>query len=471
MATATLPSDTIAGLAALIRRRQVSPVEITRMVLDRIAAVDRRLNSFITVCADEAIQAARAAASEIARGRYRGPLHGVPVSVKDLMAMRGHRLTGGSKILADHVPDFDATVVARLREAGTVIVGKTNLHEFAYGVTNNNVHYGPVRNPWDTSRIPGGSSGGSAVAVAAGLGAGTLGSDTGGSVRIPAALCGLVGLKVTYGRVSRHGVLPLSWSLDTVGPLAWTAEDAAILLRAIAGADPRDPSSSDAPVPDYQGGLRGGIRGLRVGRPRQYMFDLVDSEVAAAVEEAIGVLRSLGAEVEEVSTPWLDDAISAAAAIVHAEAAAYHLAWLRTRPQDYGDEVRERLLVGTSLPAVAYVQAQRTRSLLIAQMEVVWRAVDVLVAPTTPAPAARIGDATVPVNGREMDVRTTFIRCTYPVNFLGLPSISVPCGFTRAGLPVAFQIIGRPFAEDVLLRAAHAYQQQTDWHVRRPPLA
>ncbi len=454
----------LAEAAEQLRRRQLSPVELTEACLERIGRVEGRLNAFITVMREEALQAARQAAQAIAQGHYKGPLHGIPVALKDLFATAGVPTTAGSRILAENVPAEDADATARLRSAGAVIIGKLNLHEFAFGATGVNPHYGPARNPWDQGRIAGGSSSGSAVAVASGECFAALGTDTGGSIRIPASLCGVVGLKPTYGRVSRRGVVPLSWALDHVGPLTRSAEDAAIVLGAVAGHDPRDESSSREPVPDYRRDLKRDRRGLRVGLPREYFFQNLDSEVLAAVRKAVEVLGELGAEVREVSLPHIAEAPAAVNAIMLAEALAYHQRWLAERPDDYGDDVRGRLELGLGVLAVHYVQAQRFRELIVREWrEQVFDRVDLLVTPATPIPAACIEES-------EIQTTLTLVRFTNPINLLGAPAISVPCGFTQAGLPVGLQLIGRWFEEGTVLRAAYAYEQATDWHQRAPPL-
>ncbi|HWP28714.1 MAG TPA: amidase [Chloroflexota bacterium] len=462
----------LAALADRLRRRELSPVELTRVYLDRIAALDPTLRAFITVTAEQALAEAAAAEREIAAGQYRGPLHGIPLAFKDLFYTAGVRTTAGSRILADFVPAEDATVVARLRAAGALCLGKTNLEEFAYGATSINPHYGACRNPWDPARITGGSSGGSAAAVAAGLCAASLGTDSGGSIRQPAALCGLVGLKPTYGRVSRHGVVPLSWSQDHVGPMTRTVRDAALVLQAIAGHDPRDPASSPAPVPDYLAPLEAGVTGLRLALPRDFFFDHVDPAVEAAVRAAAGVLERQGATLEEVPFPQAAPAATAGATILFTEAAAYHEPWLRTRPQDYGPLVLARLRVGATLLATDYVKAQRARSRLVAQALALFERFDALLTPTVPIAAPRQDESVVRwPDGTEEDIRGATLRYTRPFNLLGFPALSVPCGFTPDGLPIGLQIVGRPFAEATVLRVARAYEAATTWSERRPALA
>jgi aspartyl-tRNA(Asn)/glutamyl-tRNA(Gln) amidotransferase subunit A len=456
---------TLSEAGTLLREKALSPVDLTEACLARIESHDPALNAFITVTAEQAIAAAAGAAAQIARGEYLGPLHGIPVAVKDLFDTAGIRSTSGSKVLADHVPASDSAAVERLRSAGAVSLGKLNLHEFAFGATGVNPHYGPARNPWDTARITGGSSSGSGAAVAAGECLGALGTDTGGSIRIPAALCGITGLKPTFGRVSRRGVLPLSWSLDHVGPMARTAEDCALLLQALAGHDPMDASSSKKVVPDYLAALGEGLRGLRFGVPTEFFFDDVEPEVERAVREAIDLLTGLGAEVRDVTLPFIADAPNAVGAIMLPEALAFHQRWLAERPDDYGEDVRYRLENGATFSALHYVQAQRFREMIVAAWrDEVFDKVDLLAMPATMRAAPLI---------EQGDLRTTFslIRNTNPLNLLGIPAISVPCGFTEGDLPIGLQLAGRWWDEATVLCAAHAYQQATNWHKRRPEVA
>ncbi len=463
--SADLSVLTLAEAARLIQRGELSAVALTEAYLDRIKAIEPAVNAFITVTGEEALATARGADKEIKGGTYRGPLHGIPLAVKDLFDTAGIRTTSGSKILSGYVPDADSGAVERLKAAGAVLLGKLNLHEFACGATGVNPHYGPARNPWDTERVTGGSSSGSGASVAAGECLAALGTDTGGSIRIPASLCGITGLKPTFGRVTRRGVLPLSWSLDHVGPMARTAEDCAIVLQAVAGHDPEDPSSADEPVPDYAAALGGGARGMRIGIPRQFFFESLDPEVESAVRAAIGTLESLGAELSEVSLPHIAEAPAALSAMMLPEALAYHQRWMAERAGDYGDDVRYRLELGASYSAVQYVQAQRFREMIVSEWrDDVFGSVDLLAMPTTmiTAPLIEAGD-----------LQATFrlIRNTNPLNLLGVPAISLPCGFTQGGLPIGLQLAGRWWDEATVLRAAHAYQGATDWHTRRPRLA
>jgi aspartyl-tRNA(Asn)/glutamyl-tRNA(Gln) amidotransferase subunit A len=446
---------------------------VVRAHLDRIAARDSTLKAFITVSADGALEAARQAEAELMAGRLRGPLHGLPLALKDLFNTAGVRTTGGSKILADSVPAEDATVVARLKAAGAVVLGKLNMHEFAYGPEGLNAHYGDARNPWDAAqpRIAGGSSSGSGVAVAAGLAPLALGSDTGGSIRIPASLCGITGLKPTYGRASRAGVLPLSWTLDHVGPMTRTAADCALALGPMAGYDPADPTTSVLPVPDYTAALTGDIKGLRVGLLRRFFLEAATPEVRAAVERAATALQGLGAVVDEVELPAVGHVAAASFAIVATEALAYHAEWLRTRAADYQPDVGERLRVGVFVSGLHYVRAQQARALVRGEVDAALARRDVLLAPTTPLATTVRGETQTTLGDGPSDVRSALIRLTRPFNFSGHPACSVPCGFTAAGLPIGMQIVGRPFDEATVLRTADAYQRATDWHTRRPVLA
>jgi aspartyl-tRNA(Asn)/glutamyl-tRNA(Gln) amidotransferase subunit A len=462
---------TLAEQASLIRNREVSPVEVVDSALRQIERVDGRLNAFITVTADIARTAAAEAEREIARGGYRGPLHGIPVALKDLFYTKGVRTTAGSSFLRDFVPTEDATVVARLREAGAVMVGKTNMHEWAFGATNTNPHHGDAHNPWDLDRVTGGSSGGSAAAVAACMAGAALGSDTGGSIRIPAALCGVVGLKPTYGRVSRHGAIPCAWSMDHVGPLCRTAEDAALVLGAIAGWDPNDPASSREPVPDYRAGLSPDLSGLKVAVLEEYATDPTDPEVAAAFEAALGLLRKLGAEIETISVPETRFAVPATTAIMSAEIASFHEERLRGKPDGFGPDVRERLEMGLLMAATDYMKAQRIRRMLIDRFLELFRRYDALVCPTQPATAPRFDQATVRFGEMEEPRGSTLVRHTRLFNLTSLPAASVPCGFASNGLPVALQVAAAPFAEGTVLRVAHAYQQAAGWHLRVPAVA
>lgn len=464
---------TLAGLARAIRRRQVSPVEVTKACLERIERVDPALNAFVTRTPERALADARRAEQELAQGAWRGPLHGVPIALKDLFATAGIRTTCGSRVLRDWVPAEDATVVQRLAAAGAVLLGKLNMSEFAYG----DIHpeFGAPRNPWNRERFTGGSSSGSAAAVAAGLCFGSLGTDTGGSIRGPAAHCAIVGLKPTYGLVSRAGVVPLSWSLDHVGPMARTAEDAAILLDAIAGFDPADPTSvadrdarTAGPARARRRSLRAlarEIRRLRVGVLTAFLGGGTAPDVAACVRDAIAVLQPLVGAVEEVALPHTDEIIPAWWTICLAEASAYHQPTLARQPEDYSERVRERLLAGLAIPAAQYLQAQRVRRVIVQACAALFRRVDLLVLPAAPMEAPTIAAV---MGGGPWDVLRERIRTTAPFNLTGLPAVSVPCGFTASGLPVGLQIVGARFADRLVLAAAHVFEQAAGWWTRRP---
>ena len=427
------------------------------------------MNAYITVTAERAREDAQRATEEFAVGKVRGPLHGIPIAHKDLYETGGIRTTGGAKIHASHIPLVDCTVARKLREAGTILLGKLNTHEYAYGVTTNNPHFGPTRNPWDLDRIPAGSSGGSGAAIAAGLATATTGSDTGGSIRMPASVCGVVGLKPTYGRVSKAGVLPLSYRYDHTGPLTRTVEDAALVLNVIAGYDPADPASVRVPVDDVTAFLRAGVRGLRIGVPRSYFFDHLEDDIAAAMDLAIDVLVQLGADVRDVDITGVADGLGGTFGFVLAEAQDIHAVSLRHRPEDFGSDVREML--SSYWPGTTELMAgQRAIDALTAAMRTVLETVDVLVTPTTPITAVRIGQETVHYGGIEESVLGAMIRCTAPFNATHLPALSLPCGFNREGLPIGLQIAGRPFDEATVLRVGHAYEQATDWHLRTPRL-
>lgn len=471
MSDQELRSLSIAQVAHRICSKALSPVELTDAYLAAIRAENAEGHAYITITEEAARTAAKAAEAEIAQGRYRGPLHGVPIALKDIIFTKGVRTTCGSRILADWVPTTDATVARRLAEAGAVMLGKLNCHEFAFGPTGVNAHHGTPRNPWGADRMPGGSSSGSGVAVAARLCAGALGTDTGGSVRIPASLCGIVGLKPTYGRVSRANVAPLAWSLDTIGPMTRTCEDAALMLAVLAGHDPADQGSSRREVPDYSANLRAGARGLRVGLARTIFFETLDPEVRAAVDAAIAALTDLGVAVEPVELPLIAHAAPAVFAIISAEAMTYHERWLRTRAADYGVDVRTRLLAGQFVLATQYLQAQRARQLVAGEVDAALARLDALVLPTTPVPAPRITDQRVSVDGTSDDVRAWLTRCTRPFNLTGHPVLSLPCGLTADGLPIGLSLVGRRFDEATLLRLGHAYEAVSPLTGKTPPLA
>jgi aspartyl-tRNA(Asn)/glutamyl-tRNA(Gln) amidotransferase subunit A len=461
----------IAELGEALRSRQVSPVEVTDAYLERIGRLDPELNTYITVTAEQARADARSAEAEIQRGSHRGPLHGVPLGIKDLLDVAGLPTTMGSKILRSNVATEDATAVRRLKDAGAIILGKQNLHEFAFGITSENPHYGAVRNPWNTDRVPGGSSGGTAAAVAAALCVAGLGSDTGASIRAPASFCGIVGLKPTYGRVSRNGGLPLAWSLDHVGPLGRSVADCAILLQTIAGYDRRDPGSAAEEVPDFSKDLALGLTGVRIGVPREYFFESVEPDVERLVREAIQTMADLGADLQEVSLPHASHAQVAGNVIMSTEAAAWHATWLRERPEDYGEDVLARIRGGQLVRAVDYLASQQMRTLIQQDFAQAFEQVDVVVAPTTPLVAPTIGRTFEPSGPLNVPPRSIANRSTVPCNLTGMPAISVPCGLSQERLPVGLQIMAAAFAEPLLLRVAAAYEAATPWHTLRAPVS
>lgn len=445
-------------LSAEIRAGRVSPVEATEACLRRIDARDGVLNSFITVTADSALAEARERAEELAAGHWRGPLHGVPLALKDLFCTAGVRTTAGSASLRNWIPERDAAVVRRLRDAGAVLLGKLNMHEHAFGATSENPHFGPVHHPHAPKRIAGGSSGGSAAAVADGLCFGSLGTDTGGSIRCPAALCGVVGLKPTYGRVSRAGVLPLSWSLDHVGTITRTVADAAVLLEAIAGYDPADDTSAQVPVPPFSARLDRDIRGLRLAVPREHFWHPLHPGVREAIQAAISALEEAGATVDEISLPSMEYAPAAQSLILCAEAAAYHREHLTTHYAEYGADVRMRVLQGLGINATDYLDAQRARRVVRREFLEALRAYDAFLTPTVPVPAPLIGEQELEVDGISAPPLFFLLRNTSPFNLTGLPAASVPCGLAD-GLPVGLQITGQSWAEQTVLQLARSVEQ------------
>ena len=457
---------TIREASELLKSGQLSPVELTQSFLDRIEDTDDRLHSFIIVLKEQALDDARLAEAEIRRGDYKGPLHGIPFALKDLYDTAGITTTSGSKVDIDRVPTEDATTTARLKAAGGILLGKLAMHEFALGGPDFTTPFPPARNPWNLAHITGGSSSGSGAAVASGQAMAALGSCTGGSIRGPASLCGIVGLKATYGRVSRAGVVTLSWSQDHCGPMTWTVEDTAYMMQALAGYDPKDPTTSTAPVPDYSLSLREDIKGLTIGVPRHFFFaphESVNPGVVATVEKGLKVLEGLGANLQEVTIPSLEYVRAANSVIMLSEAFAYHEKNLQTRPHDFGEMVRARFRIGGLFSASDYVQSQRIRKVVNRECAEVLQKVDVLVTPTMTQPAAAFEgyDATSNITGRSF---------TAPFNLTGLPAISVPCGFTASGLPVGMQIAGKPFDEPGVIRAAYAYQQEAQWFEQRPSI-
>jgi aspartyl-tRNA(Asn)/glutamyl-tRNA(Gln) amidotransferase subunit A len=455
--------------ARMLRLGEISPVDLVEVSLARIERWSPQLNVFLTVLAENARRQAKVAERKIRRGRAKSALHGIPVSLKDNFWTRGVRTTAGSKILAEWVPNADSDVARSLAEAGAILLGKTNMHEFAYGITGENPHYGSSRNPWAPERISGGSSGGSVVAVALGMGAASVGTDTGGSIRIPSALCGIVGLKPTYGLVSTEGVVPLGTTFDHCGPIARNVTDACVLLEAIAGKYPRG-----AARPSWRTLRKTPPRRFRIGVPKEFYFDRLGPEVRHWVEVAAKKLESLGARIEEVSLPRLAGAVEQATNVVVAEASAYHESqgYFPARATEYGDDVRGHLEFGHKLLAVDYFRGIAARRDVITDFEAAFEEVDVILAPTAPISAPRVGETQVRVTGdRETATRAELLRLTRPSNISGMPAISVPCGFTREGLPVGMQLMGPRWGEARLLAIARAYEQATEWHKRRPNLA
>ncbi len=467
-----LSTLTARKIAEAVRRREVTAVAVTQAALERIERLNGTLHAFITVTREEAMAAAERVDRAVASGRGHAlSMAGVPLAIKDSFWTKGVRTTGGTKVLANFVPDEDATAVARLKAAGCVLVGKSAMHEMAYGFTSRNPHYGDCRNPWALERIPGGSSGGNAAALATAMVLAAVGGDTGGSNRQPAALCGVVGVKVTYGRVSRYGGIPLSWSMDTVGPMARTVGDAAAMLQVMAGHDPKDPTTRRDRVPDYLGTLAAGLKGLRVGVPHDQFLALMEPDVGAAIQDALGVLKQAGATLVDVRFPPLDPVVGAHRAIIFSEAAAAHEELIRTRAGELSDEVRPLLQAGLFLTAAQYLAGQQARRKTIAAYRALWRSFDVLVTPTSPIAAPPIGATSARFGDKEVPLVRAFLDLTLPFNLTGQPAISVPCGFTRGGLPIGLQLVGRPFEEAALFRAAAAYESATNWHSRTPPIA
>jgi aspartyl-tRNA(Asn)/glutamyl-tRNA(Gln) amidotransferase subunit A len=453
--------ETIVELAPRLRRKEVSPVELARACLDRIEKLNPSLNAFITVTAESALAEARTAEIEISLGEWRGPLHGIPIALKDLIDTAGTRTTAASGLYQNRIPTEHAEVVRRLRRAGAVILGKNNLHEFAYGGSSLVSFFGDVHNPWNTAHIAGGSSGGSAAAVAAGLCYAAIGTDTAGSIREPAALCGCIGIKPTYGRVSARGVIPLSWSLDHVGPLAASVADAAVVLQAIAGYDPLDVCSSDVPVSDYVFGLRGTTKTLRVGVPRTHFFDDLDDEVRAAVEQALVVIGTMVADVRDLQID-----VSSDRTVQGAESFAYHAGHVARTPELYQPETLRRIRSGENISAAEYILRRRELDLERRRARDIFADMDLLVTPTMPIPAPAIADLKKdPAALRPAEL--ALLRNTRPFNVWGLPAISVPCGFTKSGLPIGLQIAGPHWREDLVLGLAYAYERATAWREQR----
>jgi aspartyl-tRNA(Asn)/glutamyl-tRNA(Gln) amidotransferase subunit A len=451
----------ITEASRLIRDKKVSPVELTQSCLKRIERLNPKLNAFITVTAESALTQAREAETDIQRSHWRGPLHGIPIALKDLFDTAGVRTTAASGLFKDRIPAQDAEIVRRLKGAGAVLLGKLNMHEFAYGGSSVISYYGPVHNPWSLDHMAGGSSSGSAVAMAAGLCYGSVGSDTGGSIRQPSAYCGTVGFKPTYGRVSTRGVIPLSWLYDHVGPMTRSVADAAAMLQVLAGFDPEDSNSADQPVPDYSTALRQ-VGPLRVGVPRAYFYEGLHPDIENAMNVALAVIGKLAANVRDIEMPASNDTT-----ILRAEAYAYHAENVKKSPELYQPETLKRIRAGEDVTTATYIQARRQVDQYRHNIRKVFETVDLLITPTTPVPPFTISELLADLdNLRTKEILS--LRNTRPFNILGLPSISVPCGFTKSGLPIGMQISGAPWAEANVLRLAQAYEQQTDWHKKHP---
>jgi len=454
---------TLREIAKKIRSGETSPSEIVRLLLEQIRRTDDKLQAYITVCEESSLKLAEAAELQLKAGHDLGVLHGIPVSIKDLYETEGIRTTCGSRLMQDYVPKKDSTVVARLKSKGAIVLGKLNTHEFALGAMSP-----PTKNPWDLGRIPGGSSGGSAAALAMGSAIATTGSDTGGSIRIPASFCGVVGLKPTYGRVSRAGIFPESWSLDHAGPLTKRLEDAALLLRIMAGIDELDPTSSDLPVPDYVQELETNIAGLRVGVPTNHFFEHCDCEIAKAVNAAVEVLEGLGCTKVEFEFPSISEIMAAYTTIDLCEASAYHEREIEQRAADFQPDVRLLLEQGLLIPASYYIQAQRVRAMLFAKVMSLFDHLDVIVTPSVPIVSPQVSQTIVRIDDYEESVDSAAVRYLAPFNLTGLPALSIPCGFSSKGLPIGMQIAGRAYDESTILRLGHEYENATEWHMRLP---
>ena len=461
----------LTSVAQAIAAKRVSSREVTQSCLDRITQWQLRLNAFMAIEAEAALAAADAADAALAKGNVSGGLHGVPLAHKDMYYDAGKVVTCGSKIRRDFVATVTSTALQRLKDAGTIRLGSLQMAEFAYGPTGHNSHYGPVHNPWAVDRITGGSSSGSGAAVAARLTFAALGSDTGGSIRMPAHFCGVTGLKTTYGRISRAGAMPLSQSLDTVGPLARSAEDCALLLGLMAGADPEDPTAIAGPVPDYRAAAREPIKGLTIGVPTAFYVDDLDPEVARILDETVAVLKREGVDIVQVELPDQRQLTAACQLVLAVEAAAFHKRWLIERPQDYGPQVLMRLQNGLAIPGVSYLEAMRWRGPALAAHLAAVAGVDAVIAPVAPVAAPTLAESDVGNSPDAEAVIQRLTRFTRPVNYLGLPSLAIPTGFTASSLPVGMQLIGRSFDEATLLRIGAAFQRTTDFHDRIPELA
>jgi aspartyl-tRNA(Asn)/glutamyl-tRNA(Gln) amidotransferase subunit A len=461
----------LTSIAQAIAAKRFSSREVTQSCLDRITQWQPRLNAFMAIEADQALASADAADAALAKGKVSGALHGVPLAHKDMYYDAGKVVTCGSKIRRDFVATTTSTALQRLKDAGTIRLGSLQMSEFAYGPTGHNTHYGPVHNPWHVDHITGGSSSGSGAAVAARLTFAALGSDTGGSIRMPAHFCGVTGLKTTVGRISRAGAMPLSQSLDTVGPLARSAEDCALLLALMAGADPEDPTAVTGPVPDYNAAAQQSMKGLTIGVPTAFYVDDLDAEVARILDETIAVLKREGAHIVQVELPDQRQLTAACQVVLAVEAAAFHKRWMIERPQDYGPQVLMRLQNGLAIPGVSYLEAMRWRGPALSAHLAAVAGVDAVIAPVAPVAAPTIAESDVGNSPDAEAVIQRLTRFTRPINYLGLPSLAIPVGFTRSGLPVGMQLIGRSFDEAMLLRIGAAFQRATDFHDRIPEFA
>jgi len=460
----------VSELSPLIQKKEISPVEVLEAHLSRIESLEPKLNSFITLLSEQARDNAREAEKEILKGKYRGPLHGIPFGLKDLYYVKGIRNTSGSKLYDHFIPQYDSTVAFKLKEAGAILLGKLNLHPFAYGTTGENEEYGHMHNPWNLHLIAGGSSGGNGSSVASGECPFAMGSDTGGSIRIPASLCGIVGLKPTYGRVSRYGIVPLAWSQDHAGPMARTVEDCALIMNIISGHDSQDPTSAHLPVPDYTQALKKEIKGIRLGVIKEALELPIESYVKESFWKAVDQLTDLEAIISEVSLPTYHYGSSIASIIQMAEATAYHSELIRKHGAQIFPPVRLRLESGIFISATDYIQAERARTLFYRQSLELFKTVDLLLTPTLPTTAFPIGTTSLKIGEQKVNVVSLLTQYTRPFNLNGFPAITIPCGFSENQLPIGLQIIGRPFDEETVLRTAYAYQQSTDWHLKRPPL-
>lgn len=473
MTDTSLLTLTLSELAPRIKAKDISPVEITEAALAQAERLQPTLNTFITLLRDQALSQAKAQEAALMRGEYSGPLHGIPIGIKDNIATAGIRTTVGSKVLANHIPAEDAHVVSRCKAAGAIIIGKENLEEFAAGSTSNNLHYGAVHNPWNVAHIPGGSSGGGGANVASCVTFASLGTDLGGSVRGPANFCGVVGLKQTYGRVSQRGLMVTSFNGDHIGPITRSVQDSALMLQAIAGYDPLDPSTVPVPVPDFSAALGRDLRGLKMGIPRNYYFDIIDPEVETAVRQAISALEGLGVELREVSLPSMAYAGALRIAAM-ADSVVTHEPYLAAHRQDYGPTVLYRTLAGQFVLGRDYAKALKVQRLIKEEYARVLQDVDFLATPASPVAAWRIDAATIDLGGETYPVRGPgsgmTARCTSPSNATGLPAMSVPCGFTAAGLPIGLQLIGRAFEEALLFQVAYGYEAVSPSRGRRPAL-